>query len=109
MSPTALAWLVLVLAGGLECAWVIGLKYAEGFTRLVPSVVTVIAIAGSLGGLSFALRVLPTGTAYAIWTGIGAAGVALLGILFFGESVSPLRLVSIALVVCGVAGLRLAA
>lgn len=108
MPKNEVAWTVLLISGALECGWVIGLKYSDGFSRLVPSVLTVIAMAASLGGLTFALRSLPTGTAYAVWTGIGAAGAATLGILLFEEPVTVLRLGSIALVVCGVVGLRLA-
>ena len=88
-------------------AWAVGLKYTEGFTRLWPSVLTALAMAASIGLLGLAMKHLPLGTAYAIWTGIGALGTVTLGILLFGESVAPLRLLSIALILCGLVGLKL--
>lgn len=101
-----MAWVLLALAGLLEVAWAIGLKYSAGFTRLWPSVATLILMALSFFFLSTALRTLPVGTAYAIWTGIGAVGTAILGIALFGEAASPGRIVSIALIVAGIAGLK---
>jgi quaternary ammonium compound-resistance protein SugE len=102
------AWIALAAAGLLEIGWAIGLKYTEGFTRPWPSVATAAAIVASMGLLAWSVRTLPVGTAYAIWTGIGAAGTAILGILLFGESAAPMRLLCIALIVAGVAGLKAA-
>ncbi|MGB3610223.1 MAG: quaternary ammonium compound efflux SMR transporter SugE [Cellvibrio sp.] len=102
-----MSWLLLFFAGLFEIAWAIGLKYSEGFTRLWPSVVTIAALIISFVLLGLSLRQLPLGTAYAIWTGIGAMGTVVLGILLFGESVSPLRLMSIGLIVLGIIGLKL--
>jgi quaternary ammonium compound-resistance protein SugE len=102
-----MAWIYLLLAGVFEIGFAIGLKYTEGFTRLWPSVMTVIAAAISLWLLTQALRTIPVGTAYAIWTGIGAVGVATLGIVLFSESASPARLACIALIIAGVVGLKL--
>ena len=103
-----MAWLLIVIAGVFEMAWAVGLKYSDGFSRLVPSVLTVAAMAASIGCLGIALKSLPVGTAYAVWTGIGAAGTAVLGIYLFEEPATLLRLGSIALVVAGIVGLRLA-
>ncbi len=100
-------WIYLLLAGIFEIGFAIGLKYTEGFTRLWPSVGTVIAAGISLWLLTQALRTIPVGTAYAVWTGIGAVGVATLGVVLFSESASPARLGCIALIVAGVAGLKL--
>ncbi|MGH6738072.1 MAG: quaternary ammonium compound efflux SMR transporter SugE [Bradyrhizobium sp.] len=100
-------WLVLVAAGLLEIGWAIGLKYTEGFTRLVPSVLTLAAMVASIILLGLALKSLPLGTAYAVWTGIGAVGTALLGIALFGEPASAARLASIGLIVAGIVGLKL--
>jgi len=100
-------WFVLVLAGLLEVGWAIGLKYTEGFTRLWPSVFTILAIIVSLGLLGIAVKSLPVGTAYAVWMGIGAAGTVILGIFLFGESTSLLRLASVGLILLGVVGLKL--
>ena len=102
-----MAWAVLFAAGLLEICWAIGLKYTEGFTRLVPSVLTLAAMAGSILLLGLALKTLPIGTAYAVWTGIGAVGTAILGIYLFGEPASVLRLASIGLIVAGIVGLKL--
>jgi quaternary ammonium compound-resistance protein SugE len=102
-----MAWLYLLVAGLMEVAWAVGLKYTEGFTRLWPSVWTVAALALSMVLLAAALRTLPLGTAYAIWTGIGAVGTAALGILLFGESASAARLLCIALILAGLLGLKL--
>jgi quaternary ammonium compound-resistance protein SugE len=104
-----MAWVALFIAGILEIVWVIGLKYAEGFSRLWPSVATVVAMAGSVLLLGLAVRELPLGTAYAVWTGIGAVGAAAAGIMLFGEAATPLRLASIACIVAGIAGLKLTA
>jgi quaternary ammonium compound-resistance protein SugE len=101
------AWLFLLLAGLLEVAWAIGLKYTDGFTRLVPSVLTAAAIAGSMALLALALRDLPVGTAYAVWTGVGTVGTAILGMVLFGESTATIRLVCIGLIVMGILGLKL--
>lgn len=103
-----MAWFMLIVAGAFETAWAIGLKYSDGFSRLVPSVLTVGAMAASIVLLSIALKSLPVGTAYAVWTGIGAVGTAVLGIVLFDEPATVLRIASIALVVGGIAGLKLA-
>ena len=100
-------WIYLLLAGIFEIGFAIGLKYTEGFTRLWPSVGTIVSAAISLWLLTQALRTIPVGTAYAIWTGIGAVGVATLGVILFSESASPARLGCIALIVAGVVGLKL--
>ena len=102
-----MAWIHLLLAGVFEIGFAIGLKYTQGFTRLWPSVATVVAAAISLWLLTQALRTIPIGTAYAVWTGIGAVGVATLGIMLFSESASPARLGCIALIIAGVVGLKL--
>ena len=104
-----MAWLVLVAAGLMEVGWAVGLKYTEGFTRLWPSLWTVIAMALSLGLLGLALKSLPLGTAYAVWTGIGSVGTVLIGIWLLGESADPLRLGCIALILAGILGLKLTA
>ncbi|PTX95675.1 quaternary ammonium compound efflux SMR transporter SugE [Opitutus sp. ER46] len=100
-------WTLLLCASALEIVWAVGLKFTHGFTRLWPSVIVVIATIGSVGLLSLAARGLPIGTAYAIWTGIGAAGTATAGMLIFGESASTARIVCLVLIVSGVVGLRL--
>lgn len=105
---TSLAWILLFVAGLLEIIWALGLKASDGFTRWQPSVVVVIAAAASFWLLALAMRVLPAGTAYAVWTGIGAAGTAALGILLFGESASAARIACILLIVAGVLGLKFA-
>jgi quaternary ammonium compound-resistance protein SugE len=97
----------LVVAGLLEIGWAIGMKYTQGFTRLWPSVGTGLAMVLSFGLLAYALRTIPVGTGYAVWTGIGAAGTAVLGMVFLGESREVLRMVCIGLIVAGVVGLRL--
>lgn len=102
-----MAWLYLLIAGLFEIAWAIGLKYTEGFTRLMPSLWTVASMAISLLFLGVALKSLPVGTAYAVWTGIGAVGVAILGIILFSEPANALRLGSIAMIVGGIVGLKL--
>ena len=106
LSPAA-AWAVLLVAGVCEIAWAIGLKYTEGFTRLVPSAWTLAAMGASVILLAWALKTLPVGTAYAVWTGIGAVGTALLGMALFNESREVPRLVSIGLIVAGILGLKL--
>jgi len=100
-------WIVLFLAGVAEIAWVIGLKYSEGFTRLWPSAFTVVTLAASMLLLGWAVKSLPIGTAYAVWTGIGAIGAAVAGLMLFGESANPMRLLCIGLIVAGVVGLKL--
>lgn len=102
-----MAWLVLCVAGLLEVAWAIGLKYTEGFTRPWPSVATALAMVMSVVLLAWAMKTLPVGTAYAVWTGIGAVGTVLLGIVLFGEPATVARLVCIALIVAGIGGLKL--
>jgi quaternary ammonium compound-resistance protein SugE len=102
-----MAWLYLFIAGLLEIAWAIGLKYCNGFTRFWPSVWTIIGMIASFFFLAQAVRTLPIGTGYAIWTGIGAVGTAALGIYLFSESVAPARILSIALIVVGIIGLKL--
>lgn len=101
-----MAWIILFVAGLLETGWAIGLKYTEGFTKPVPSVLTLVTMAASVVLLSLALRTLPVGTGYAVWTGIGAVGTALLGIVLFGEPASAARLACIGLIVAGIAGLK---
>ena len=103
-----MAWLVLLLAGVLEIGWAVGLKYTAGFTRPIPTMLTLAGLAASLGLLGLSLRSLPLGTAYAIWTGVGAFGTAVLGILLFGEEASAARLACIGLIVAGIVGLKLA-
>ncbi|MBV8875028.1 MAG: quaternary ammonium compound efflux SMR transporter SugE [Metakosakonia sp.] len=102
-----MSWIILFIAGLLEVVWAIGLKYTHGFTRLVPSMITVTAMIVSIVMLSWAMKSLPTGTAYAVWTGIGAVGAAITGIVLFGESANPARLLSLALIVAGIIGLKL--
>ncbi|MBX9823965.1 MAG: quaternary ammonium compound efflux SMR transporter SugE [Xanthobacteraceae bacterium] len=102
-----MSWLFLFVAGLLEIGWAVGLKYTAGFTRPVPTVLTVLSMAASLGLLGIALRTLPLGTAYAIWTGVGTIGTAILGIFLFAESASAARLACIGLIVAGIAGLKL--
>ena len=101
-----MAWLYLFVAGLLEVGWAVGLKYTDGFTRVVPTTLTVLSMVASLGMLGLALKALPLGTAYAIWTGIGTIGTVILGIALFGESASALRLGCIALIVAGIVGLK---
>ena len=104
-----MAWVALFVAGLFEVAWAVGLKQTEGFTRLIPSVWTVAAMVVSLWLLAVALRSLPLGTAYAVWTGVGTLGTAILGIVIYGESADAWRILSIALIVAGIVGLKLAA
>lgn len=107
MGVNTLAWIYLVIAGLLEVVWAVSLKRTEGFTRLGPSLFTLVAMVASFWLLSVALKTLPTGTGYAVWVGIGAVGTALFGIFVLGEPRNALRLVSIGLIVAGVVGLRL--
>jgi quaternary ammonium compound-resistance protein SugE len=102
-----MAWTMLFVAGLMEIGWAIGLKYTEGFSRLVPSVLTLVCMAGSIILLGLAVKTLPIGTAYAIWTGIGAVGTAILGIILLGDPATALRLVCIGLIVTGIIGLKL--
>ncbi|MBM3572713.1 MAG: quaternary ammonium compound efflux SMR transporter SugE [Alphaproteobacteria bacterium] len=102
-----MAWIILGMAGLFETGWAIGLKYTDGFTRLWPSVFTALAMAASVILLAHAMRTLPVGTAYAVWTGIGAVCTAVLGMILFGESRAPLRLACIGLIVAGIIGLKL--
>ncbi|MBC8095079.1 MAG: quaternary ammonium compound efflux SMR transporter SugE [Akkermansiaceae bacterium] len=103
-----MAWIYLIIAGLLEIGWAIGLKYTEGFSKLWPSMATICAMIGSFGLLSVALKTIPVGTGYAVWTGMGAAGVAIIGMTYFGESREPLRILCIVLIVTGVVGLKFA-
>lgn len=102
-------WLYLVLAGLLEVVWAVGLKHTDGFTRPLPTVLTIAAMVGSFHLLSLALKTLPLGIAYGVWVGIGAVGAAIAGIVLFGESVNAIKLASLVLVVAGIAGLKLSA
>jgi quaternary ammonium compound-resistance protein SugE len=101
-----MAWIYLIIAGLFEVAWAIGLKYTEGFSRLVPSLLTLAAMALSMALLGFALKTLPVGTAYAVWTGVGAVGTAMLGIYLFDDPATIARISSIALIVAGIVGLK---
>jgi quaternary ammonium compound-resistance protein SugE len=107
MQNMGMAWLILFIAGLFEVGWAIGLKYTEGFTRPVPSVLTLTAMVVSVVLLGLSLKSLPVGTAYAVWTGIGAVGTAALGIYLFGEPATAARLASIGLIVAGIVGLKL--
>ena len=102
-----MAWIALLLAGILEVCWAAGLKYSDGFTRPVPTIFTLITMAGSLWLLTFAMRSIPLGTAYAIWTGIGAVGAVIFGIIVLGEALSFARIMSIGLILAGIIGLKL--
>lgn len=102
-----MAWFILLIAGLFEIGWAIGLKYTDGFTRLAPSVLTGVAMVVSVVLLGIALKTLPVGTGYAVWTGIGAVGTAILGIFLFGEATDLPRLASIGLIVAGIIGLKL--
>ncbi|EMJ2232753.1 quaternary ammonium compound efflux SMR transporter SugE [Salmonella enterica] len=104
-----MSWIILLIAGLLEVVWAAGLKYTHGFSRLTPSIITITAMVISMALLSWAMKTLPVGTAYAIWTGIGAVGAAITGILLLGESASPARLLSLGLIVAGIIGLKLSA
>jgi quaternary ammonium compound-resistance protein SugE len=102
------AWVLLVIAGLLEVGWAIGLKYTAGFTRLWPSVLTIVAMLLSVVMLGVAMKSLPVGTSYAVWVGVGAVGTAILGMVLFGEPASAGRLASLGLIVAGIVGLKLA-
>lgn len=104
-----MAWVYLAFAGLLEIVWAIGLKYTEGFTRILPSAITVIGMIGSVVLLGLALRDLPVGTGYAVWTGIGTVGAAILGMILFNEPATAVRIGCITLIVAGIIGLKLAA
>jgi quaternary ammonium compound-resistance protein SugE len=104
-----MAWIALLFAGLFEVGWAVGLKQTDGFTRLLPSALTVAAMAASLGLLGLALKTLPLGTAYAVWTGIGTVGTVILGIALYGESADVVRLGCIGLIVAGIIGLKLVA
>ena len=103
-----MAWLILLLAGVLEVGWAIGLKYTEGFTRLWPSIGTIVAMSVSLALLGIAMKSLPVGTAYAVWVGVGAVGTVILGIVLLNEPANAARLISVGLIVAGIIGLKLA-
>jgi quaternary ammonium compound-resistance protein SugE len=102
-----MAWTILFVAGLMEVGWAIGLKYTEGFTRLLPSALTLACMLASIILLGLAVKTLPIGTAYAVWTGIGAVGTAILGIILFGDPATALRLACIGLIVAGIVGLKL--
>ncbi len=102
-----MAWIVLVVAGLLEVGWAIGLKYTEGFTRPVPTVLTLASMGASVALLGWSMKSLPVGTAYAVWVGIGAVGTVILGIVLFKEPAGVARLVSVGLIVAGIVGLKL--
>jgi len=104
-----LSWIILFFAGLFEVGWAVGLKYTDGFSKPIPTVLTVGAMVISLGLLGLAMKELPLGTAYAIWTGVGAVGTVIAGIILFGESMALVRLVSVALIVCGLIGLKVSA
>lgn len=102
-----MAWIILFVASAFEVAWVVGMRYTEFFTRLWPTVFTLVTSLCSFGLLALAMRTLPIGTSYAVWTGIGAAGAVVFGIALFNESSSPFRILCIALIITGVIGLRM--
>ncbi|AHC75903.1 quaternary ammonium compound efflux SMR transporter SugE [Pseudomonas aeruginosa] len=102
-----MSWIILFFAGLFEAGWAVGLKYTEGFSKPLPTVLTALAMLVSLGLLGLAMKHLPLGTAYAVWTGVGAVGTVIAGIVLFGESMALLRLASVALIVCGLVGLKL--
>jgi quaternary ammonium compound-resistance protein SugE len=104
-----MAWTLLFLAGLFEVAWAVGLKYTDGFTKVVPTTLTVAAMIVSVVLLGLAVKQLPVGTAYAVWTGIGTLGTVILGIVLLGDSAAPLRLLCLGLIVAGIAGLKLTA
>ncbi|MFZ5732404.1 MAG: quaternary ammonium compound efflux SMR transporter SugE [Pseudomonadota bacterium] len=101
-----MAWTILFIAGLMEIGWAIGLKYTEGFTKLVPSVLTLVSMAASVVLLGIALKTIPVGTGYAVWTGIGSVGTAILGIYLFGDPATAMRLACIGLIVAGIIGLK---
>ncbi len=102
------AWVIVAIAGLLEVCWAIGLKFSEGFTKVVPSVLTILAMAGSFWLLSTAMKTLPVGTAYAVWVGIGAVGTAITAVILFNEPVSFLRVAGVLLILSGIIALKLA-
>ena len=104
-----MSWIILFFAGLFEVGWAVGLKYTDGFSKPIPTVLTVGARVISLGLLGLAMKELPLGTAYAIWTGVGAVGTVIAGIILFGESMALVRLVSVALIICGLVGLKVSA
>jgi len=104
-----MSWIILFFAGLFEVGWAVGLKYTDGFSRPLPTVLTIAAMAISLGLLGLAMKELPLGTAYAIWTGVGAVGTVIAGIILFGESMALIRLASVALIVTGLIGLKVSA
>ncbi|MCI0997963.1 quaternary ammonium compound efflux SMR transporter SugE [Pseudomonas sp. ICMP22404] len=104
-----MSWIILFFAGLFEVGWAVGLKYTDGFSRPLPTALTVAAMAISLGLLGLAMKELPLGTAYAIWTGVGAVGTVIAGIILFGESMALVRLVSVALIIAGLIGLKVSA
>ncbi|AGE16163.1 QacE family quaternary ammonium compound efflux SMR transporter [Serratia sp. OLHL2] len=101
-----MAWIILLIAGLLEVVWAIGLKYTHGFTRLTPSIITIAAMVVSMLLLANAMKTLPAGTAYAVWTGIGAVGAAIMGMVLLGESTNIARIISLCLIVVGILGLK---
>ncbi len=102
-----MAWLYLFSAGVLEVCWAVAMKYSYGFTKLLPSIIVVVAMIGSIVGLALATKTLPLGTAYAVWTGIGTVGAVVCGMIFFGESASILRMLCVFAIIAGIAGLKL--
>ncbi|AUZ45692.1 Quaternary ammonium compound-resistance protein SugE [Pseudomonas sp. 31 R 17] len=104
-----MSWIILFFAGLFEVGWAVGLKYTDGFSKPLPTVLTVAAMAISLGLLGLAVKELPLGTAYAVWTGVGAVGTVIAGIILFGESMALFRLASVALIICGLIGLKISA
>lgn len=102
------AWVLIAVAGVLECVWALGLKYSDGFSKFWPSVITAVAAMGSFWLASVAMKTLPVGTAYAVWVGIGVVGAAVFGMAFLGDQLSLLRVVGIALILAGIAALKLA-
>ena len=104
-----MSWIILLFAGLFEVGWAVGLKYTDGFSRPLPTALTIAAMAVSLGLLGLAMKELPLGTAYAIWTGVGAVGTVIAGIILFGESMALFRLASVALIIAGLVGLKLSA
>ncbi|MBW7982848.1 quaternary ammonium compound efflux SMR transporter SugE [Enterobacillus tribolii] len=101
-----MSWIILFIAGLLEVVWAIGLKYTHGFSRLTPSIITIVAMVASMVLLAHAMKTLPAGTAYAVWTGIGAVGAAIMGIVLLGESASLARIASLCLIIVGILGLK---
>ncbi|AFJ59756.1 MAG: molecular chaperone [Pseudomonadales bacterium RIFCSPLOWO2_12_60_38] len=104
-----MSWIILFFAGLFEVGWAVGLKYTDGFSKPLPTALTIAAMAVSLGLLGLAMKELPLGTAYAIWTGVGAVGTVIAGIILFGESMALFRLASVALIICGLIGLKISA